>query len=98
VPRVTVVRAVHVTELRTAISALRASRRLSEVNWTDPVLTAGTTPVRAIHLIELHSALDAVYVADGRTPPDWGPAPVAGVTVITAAHVDQLRAAVRAVE
>jgi hypothetical protein len=98
VPGITPVRAVHLTELRIIISALRASRQLPAVSWTDQTITAGTTPVRAVHLIELRSALDAVYIADGLTPPVWGPAPVPGVTPVTAAHIEQLRDAVRAIE
>jgi hypothetical protein len=94
----TSVRAVHVMELRAAIDTLRAWRGLSAMTWTDSALAAGWTPIRAIHLIELRSALDAVFVADGQSPPVWGPAPVAGLTPVAAAHVEQIRLMVRAVE
>jgi hypothetical protein len=66
--------------------------------WTDPVLTAGVTPVRAIHLSELRAALDAVYAADGLAPPDWGSAPVAQLTPVAAAHIEQVRGLIRAIE
>ena len=49
-------------------------------------------------MIQLRSALDGVYVADGVTPPAWGAAPLAGVTMITAAQFEQGRTAIRAVE
>ncbi len=94
----TVVKAAHVLELRAAIDSLRAWRSLSAISWTDQVLTAGVTPISATHLTQLRSALDGVYVADGLTPPAWGAAPVAGVTMITAAQFEQVRTAIRAVE
>jgi CSLREA domain-containing protein len=92
------IRAVHLSELRVAIDALRGRRSLSAMTWTDPAITAGVTSIRAIHLAELRSALDAVYVADGLSPPSWTPALVAGVTPVTAAQIEQVRQAVRAVE
>jgi parallel beta-helix repeat protein len=94
----TPVRAVHLSELRSVINTLRAGRSLSAMAWTDPAITAGVTSIRAIHLAELRSALDAVYVADGLSPPSWTPALVAGVTPVTAAQIEQVRQAVRAVE
>ena len=44
---VTPVRAVHFTELRAHIDALREEAGLGRFRWTDPVLRAGVTPVRA---------------------------------------------------
>ena len=94
---VTPVRAIHFTELRTRIDALREAAGLQAVPWTDPVLTAGMTPVRLVHLLELREALAAVYA--GREGPSWtDAAPVAGATPITAAHLMELRAAVMALE
>jgi hypothetical protein len=95
---ITVVRASHFAELRASIDALRAWRSLSAVSWTDPVVTAGATLIRGIHLVELRNALDGVYLADGLPTPTWGPAPTAGVTVVTAAQLEQVRQRVRAVE
>ena len=96
---VSVVRAVHVTELRTRINGLRAVRGLSAAAWTDATLASGSTASKAIHVTELRSALNAVYSALARTPPTYtDPSPVAGPTVIKAAHIAELRAAVLAVE
>ncbi len=98
-PGVTPVRAVHFTELRTRIDALRAAAELGRFPWTDPVLTAGVTRVRLVHLAELREALAAAYAAAGRTPPVWtDAAPAAGATPIRAAHLMELRAAVTALE
>jgi hypothetical protein len=97
-PGSTPVRAIHVTDLRAAIDALRAWRSLPAMTWTDPALMAGVTTIRAVHVAELRSALDAVFIADGLQPPAWGPAPMAGQTVITAAQLEQVRQMVRVVE
>ena len=94
----TIVKAVHVLELRAAIDSLRSWRSLSAISWTDQVLTASVTPINATHLAQLRSALDGVYAADGLTPPAWGAAPAAGVTMIAAAQFEQVRTAIRAVE
>ena len=98
-PGVTPVRAVHFTELRQRIDALRAAQGLGRFRWTDPVLRAGVTPVRLVHLTELRSALEAAYRAAGRPAPRWtDPVPVRGRTPIRAAHLTELRAAVVALE
>ena len=98
-PGVTPVRAVHFTELRTRIDALRRGAGLGPFAWTDPVLTPGETPVRLAHLLELREALAEVYPAAGRSAPGWTDTmPVAGTTPIRAAHVTELRAAVMALE
>ncbi|MCY4030087.1 MAG: M12 family metallo-peptidase, partial [Acidobacteria bacterium] len=99
VPGLTPVRAVHFTELRTRIDALRRAARLGPFSWTDSVLTAGVTPVRLVHLLELREALVAAYVAAGRRTPRFTDAgPMASTTPIRATHLMELRAAVIALE
>ena len=99
VPGVTPVRAVHFTELRAHIDALREEAGLGRFRWTDPILRAGVTPVRIVHLLELREALGAAYTAAGRAEPRWiDAAPTAGMTPIRAAHLTDLRAAVVALE
>ena len=98
-PRVTPIRAVHFTELRTRIDVLREEAGLGGFRWTDPVLRAGVTRVRLVHLLEMREALSAAYAAAARPPPRWGDtAPAGGATPIRAAHVTELRAAVMALE
>jgi len=98
-PGVTPVRAVHFTELRARIDALRNQAALRPFRWTDPVIRAGTTRVRLAHLVELREALADAYAAAGRQAPQWtDPAPVAGSTPIRATHVTELRGAVTALE
>ena len=98
-PGVTPVRAVHFTELRARIDALRSAAGLTAFSWTDPTLTAGVTLVRLLHLLELREALAAAYAASGRVGPSWNDAaPAAGTTPIRAAHLTELREAVLAIE
>ena len=99
VPGETPVRAVHFTELRRRIDALRSAAGLGRFGWTNPVLRDGVTRVRLVHLMELRSALAAAYAAAGRAAPGWtDPEPVPGATPIKAVHVMELRAAVIALE
>ena len=98
-PGATPVRAVHFTELRTRIDAVRREAGLGPFPWTDPVLTPGVTPVRLAHLLELREALAAAYMGAGRAAPGWtDAAPAAGTTPIRAAHLTELRAAVMTLE
>ena len=98
-PGVTPVKAVHFTELRTRIDALRSAAGLLRFSWTDAVLRAGVTRVRRVHLLELRSALAEAYGASGRAAPRWTDAsPAVGSTPIRALHVTELRAAVLALE
>ena len=95
----TPVRAVHFTELRTRIDALREAGGLVRFSWADPVLRAGATQVRRVHLLELREALAEAYRAAGRAAPRWTDASLAaGSTPIRAAHLMELRAAVLALE
>ena len=94
-PGVTPVRAIHFTELRARVDALRRSVGLQAFSWTDAVLTPGVTSVKFVHLRELREALGDAYVAVGRVAPGWtDPAATAGSTPIRARHVMELRAAV----
>ena len=98
-PGVTPIKAIHFTELRTRIDALRRAEGLQAFSWTDPFLRAGVTRVRLVHLLELREALGAAYAAAGRAAPRWTDvAPTAGSTPLRAAHVTELRAAVLALE
>ncbi len=98
-PGATPVRAVHFTELRSRIDALRIGTGLERFAWTDPVLRPGVTRVRRVHLLELRAALVEAYRAAGRAAPSWtDTSPAAGSTPIQAAHLNGLRVAVLALE
>ena len=99
VPGVTPIRAIHFTELRQRIDALRDAAGLARVSWTDSVLRPGVTPVRLVHVLELRVALAAAYKAAGRAVPRWtDPSPTGGTTPVRAAHLTELRAAVVTLE
>jgi len=94
---VTLVKAVHVTDLRLAIDRERARRSLAAFTWTDPVLVPGATQVRGIHLAEMRTALTQIYQDAARTPPSYSdPAIAAGQTPVRASHIAELRSAVLA--
>ena len=96
--RVTVVKAVHVTDLRLAIDHERTRRALPAFAWTDPVLTPGITVVSAVHLAELRAALDETYRAAFRTAPSYTDPVIARALPVRAGHIHELRAAVRALQ
>lgn len=93
----TPVKAVHITELRTAINTLRVRYGLGAATWTDPTLTAGATPIRAVHLTEMRTALSEAYVASGRAAPTYATTVTAGASVFTAERITELRSLVLAI-
>ena len=94
-PGTTVVKLLHITELREAIETLRARHGLTAAVWTDPDPVAGVTVVKATHLSELRMALDQVYAAAGQTPPVYTrPVISEQATIIAAVDIAELRAAI----
>ena len=92
---ITVIKAVHITELRTRIDRLRTRYGVGAFAWT--VLGVGTV-VQAQHVVDLRTALAQAYAAAGVTAPNYtDPTLAAGMTP-RAAHVNELRAAVDALD
>lgn len=95
---VTTIKAVHVTELRTRIQALRNRFGLTAFTYTTPTLTAGTTTIKASDILELRLALAEAYTRAGVAVPTYtDPALTAGTT-IKAVHITELRNNVLALE
>jgi hypothetical protein len=94
VPGATAMRALHVTELRARIDAVRLLRGLTPYLWSSVV--TGGVPVRATHLTEMQTALNQAYDQAGVARPSY--ASVAEGTLIRAQHVTELRAAVATLE
>ena len=95
----TLIKAVHITDLRQAINTLRSNNSLSAFSFTDSTLTAGSTQVRKVHITELRTALDGVYDAQSKTQPTYtDPTITAGQTVVKKAHIAEIRSNVKAVE
>lgn len=93
-PGVTAIKALHLTELRTATNAMRATAGLSAASWTDAALSGAT--VKAVHISELRSALSAAITALGFTAPTFAdPTLTPTSTPIRLQHIHQLRSYVK---
>jgi hypothetical protein len=88
-------KAAHITELQTAVNAIRAAAGLSTVVFTDVTLPANRT-IRAAHVTELRTALDAVLTQPGFTAISYtDPTLTPQSTKLKAAHITEIRAAVQ---
>ena len=91
----TLVKSAHVTELRTAVNAVRTLAGLGAGTYTDPTLTAGVTLVKAAHITELRTALDAARAALTLSALSYGETITAGTTLIKTTHVSEVRNGVK---
>jgi hypothetical protein len=90
----TVVKAVHVTELRTAVNAVRqlAGLGLAPPGYTDATITPGVTIVKAAHVTELRTALDAARSTLSLPALSYSHATLTtGVALISAADISEVR-------
>jgi len=86
-----VINAIHVTELRTAVNAMRVLAGLGTTTFADDPLTAGTV-VNAEHITALRTALDAARNQIPLTPLSYTDTTLsAGVTPVRAIHLLELR-------
>jgi len=88
----TVIKAVHITDLRQAVNLMRAAGGLGAVSFTDPNPT-GMAP-KAIHITEIRTALTAARNALGLPPIGYTDAALSGLAV-KAIHVQELRSGVK---
>jgi hypothetical protein len=96
IPGVTPVRVDHITELRTAVDAVRALAAAGGGSYSDATLTSGLTPIMAAHITDLRMALDDARSTLQLTPNTYTrPAIVGGTTAIWAADINDLRIGVR---
>ncbi len=95
---ISIIRAVHIIELRQRINAVRARLDLSAFAWSDAGMSAGT-PIRAQHIIDLRTALNEVYVASDKPLPAYtDPTIEVGKTMMKVEHIMEIRTALLAVE
>lgn len=87
----TVIKAVHFTELRTAVNGLRTAASLGAFPFTDPNLSG--LPVKSVHIMELRTALDQARAALGFTPLAYIHALTSQAAVIRAIDVSEIRTA-----
>ncbi len=88
----TTIKSQHLTELRQAVNAVRATAGLSQANWSEDI-TAGLTTIKASHIQELRTKLDEARSTLGLPACSYTNASV-GV-LIQKNHIDELRQCVR---
>jgi hypothetical protein len=85
---------VHITQLRTAVNAVRAAAGLGAQSFTDPSLPA--VKIKATHVTQLRTALDAARTAIGLPAVSYTDSTItAGSTVLKTAHIADLRNGVK---
>jgi hypothetical protein len=93
----TVVKAAHITQLRTAVNAVRTLAGLGAFAFTDSGLAA-LTPVRAAHINDLRTALNAALTTLTLSNVTFADSPLvsgAGGTPIKKVHITDLRGGVQ---
>jgi hypothetical protein len=98
IPGSSLIRLVHLAELRQRIDALRTRFALAPFSWTDTTPAAGITTIRAQHVTDLRAALSQAYVAAALTPPVYVDPVLAPGIMVKAAHIVEIRANVVSLE
>ncbi len=88
VPNVTEIKAVHLTQLRQAVNAVRVAAGLAPVEWTDP--SPAGVPIRAVHIQELRDALTPALTLLGKTASYTDPV-LTTDTPVKAIHFQEIR-------
>jgi len=90
------IRAVHVTDLRTAINDFRTTKAgLPAVIWADPTLEVKKTEVKAVHIQQLRDHLNEAFTTLQCALPSYTDSTITPrLTIIKAAHIEDLRKAV----
>jgi hypothetical protein len=88
----TAIKAIHITELRTRINALRTDSGLAAYAWAEPSLVAGVSVPRASHIAEMRAALDEIYTHTSRPLPTY--TSLAAGDLVRGIYVNELRLAV----
>jgi hypothetical protein len=82
------------SELRTAVNAVRSCAGLAGSAWTDSTLSG--VVVKAVHVQELRDGLNQALTAIGVSLPAYSNNPIVpAVTPIKSAHIQELRQAVQ---
>jgi hypothetical protein len=92
--QVTKVKAAHITELRTAVNAVRALAGLSASAFTDNSLAS--TTIKRLHVTEMRTALDTARSALALGAQTYTDSSITATsTVVKAAHINDLRTGVK---
>ncbi len=90
----TIIDDVHVTQLRTAVNAMRSAAGLGAATFTDASLT--NVLVKKVHFEELRTALNAARTTLGLSAIAFtDPTLVANTTLVKTSHIEELRSGVR---
>jgi hypothetical protein len=81
----------HITDLRTAINAVRTLAGLGAMAFADPTLNSSIT-IKGSHILQLRSALDAARSTLGLSPQGYTDTTTG---TIKAANINDLRQGVR---
>jgi hypothetical protein len=88
-------KALHLTETRQAVNALRAAAGLAPASFTDPALS-NAIRIKAVHFQELRTALNQARTPLGLSTVTFTDASLTtGVTKLRAVHLAELRAGVK---
>ncbi|HPN30527.1 MAG TPA: right-handed parallel beta-helix repeat-containing protein [bacterium] len=94
----TLIRKIHIDELREEINFVRKFRGISAFPWTDPVITAGETLIRKIHLDELRTAAEQAASTAKEPTPVWTDSTISsGQTLIRKKHFDEIKGVIKGV-
>jgi hypothetical protein len=89
------VKAAHVTELRTAVNAVRVLSGAGALAFSDPTLTPpGSVMIKALHMSQLRGVLDVARAALGLPAAVYSFPATAG-SLVRAADVNDLRNGVK---
>jgi hypothetical protein len=91
----TIIKADHLTQLRTAVNAILTLAGPGAASYTDPTITPGTTLVRQLHITELRSNLDNARSLLGLAALTYTDPTITLSTTIKSAHVEELRNGVK---
>jgi hypothetical protein len=91
----TVAKTAHISELRTAVNAVRVLAGIGATSFTDPTLSSSIN-IKGVHVTQLRTALDAARSALALTPAGYTDTTITGgATKINATHINELRLGVK---
>ncbi|HEU4887738.1 MAG TPA: hypothetical protein VFV49_07630 [Thermoanaerobaculia bacterium] len=85
------IKAVHVTQLRSAVNAVRAAAGLAPASFPDATLTPGSTKINLVHLTSLRTALDEARAAIGVPAIPYAQPTLTAGSIVRATHLIELR-------
>jgi galactose oxidase len=90
---VAVIKAQHISELRIAVNAVRATAGLPPAVWTDSSLPG--IPVKAVHITELRQNLQQALQALGLAIPSYRRSPLTPGLIVKGVDVNEIRQVIR---